>query len=166
MLVADKDISIYFEELVTLLSSSMPIQKAAKSASNWITGTVFAISNDRKIKINEKNIQKSSLALLITEFEKQTLTRNKAESLLRESIQNNKDLKELIEKTVSESNIALNNIDSIIDEVINSNPKAVNDYKSGKEATIGFLIGQVMQKTKGSADPNKVKSILIKKLNG
>jgi len=42
----------------------------------------------------------------------------------------------------------------------------VNDYKSGKEATIGFLIGQVMQKTKGSADPNKVKSILIKKLNG
>jgi aspartyl-tRNA(Asn)/glutamyl-tRNA(Gln) amidotransferase subunit B len=86
--------------------------------------------------------------------------------LLRESIQNNKDLKELIEKTVSESNIALNNIDSIIDEVINSNSKAVNDYKSGKEATIGFLIGQVMQKTKGSADPNKVKSILIKKLNG
>ena len=166
VLVADKDISIYFEELVTLLSSSMPIQKAAKSASNWITGTVFAISNDRKIKINEKNIPKSSLALLITEFEKKTLTRNKAESLLRESIQNNKDLKELIEKTVSESNIALNNIDSIIDEVINSNSKAVNDYKSGKEATIGFLIGQVMQKTKGSADPNKVKSILIKKLNG
>ena len=166
MLVADRDISVYFEELVALLSSSMPVQKAAKSASNWITGAVFAISNDKKIEINEKNIPKSSLALLITEFEKKTLTRNKAESLLRESIENNKDLKELIAKTTQEKTVTLGNIDSIVDEVINSNPKAVNDYKSGKEATIGFLIGQVMQKTKGSADPNKVKSILIKKLNG
>ena len=166
VLVADRDISVYFEELVTLLSSSMPVQKAAKSASNWITGTVFAISNDKKIEINEKNIPKSSLALLITEFEKKTLTRNKAESLLRESIESNKDLKELIAKTTQEKTVTLGNIDSIVDEVINSNPKAVNDYKSGKEATIGFLIGQVMQKTKGSADPNKVKSVLIKKLNG
>ncbi|HQA87648.1 MAG TPA: hypothetical protein PLW18_01060, partial [Candidatus Dojkabacteria bacterium] len=166
VLVADKDISVYFEELVALLSSSMPVQKAAKSASNWITGAVFAISNDKKIEINEKNIPKSSLALLITEFEKKTLTRNKAESLLRESIENNKDLKELIAKTTQEKSVTLENIDSIVDEIINSNPKAVNDYKSGKEATIGFLIGQVMQKTKGSADPNKVKSILIKKLNG
>jgi aspartyl-tRNA(Asn)/glutamyl-tRNA(Gln) amidotransferase subunit B len=166
VLVADKDISVYFEELVALLSSSMPVQKAAKSASNWITGAVFAISNDKKIEINEKNIPKSSLALLITEFEKKTLTRNKAESLLRESIENNKDLKELIAKTTQEKSVTLENIDSIVDEIINSNPKAVNDYKSGKEATIGFLIGQVMQKTKGSADPNKVKSVLIKKLNG
>ena len=166
VLTANKDISIYFEELVNILSSSMPLSEAAKSASNWITGPLFAISNDKKIEITEKNITKESLAFLITEFEKKTLTKNKAESLLKESIENNKDLKELIRETTQEKTKTLENLDSIIDEVINSNPKAVNDYKSGKQTTIGFLIGQVMQKTKGSADPNQVKSILTDKLNG
>ena len=166
VLTADKDISIYFEELVNLLLSSMPLSKAAKSASNWITGPLFAISNDKKIKITEKDIPKESLAFLITEFEKKTLTKNKAESLLKESIENNKDLKELIAETTQEKTVTLGNLDSIVDEVINSNAKAVNDYKSGKQSAVGFLIGQVMQKTKGSADPNQVKSILIDKLNG
>jgi len=144
----------------------MPLSEAAKSTSNWITGPLFAISNDKKIEITEKNIPKESLAFLITEFEKKTLTKNKAESLLKESIENNKDLKELIRETTQEKTKTLENLDSIIDEVINSNPKAVNDYKSGKQTTIGFLIGHVMQKTKGSADPNQVKSILTDKLNG
>ncbi len=166
VLTADKNISTYFEDLLSLLSKSMDTVKAAKAASNWITGTVFSIANDRKIEVNEKNIPKASLAYLILEFEKKVLTKNKAESLLKESIEQKKDLKELVQISLSESKQNTDNLDSIVDEVINNNPKAVNDYKSGKQSTIGFLVGQVMQKTKGSADPNKAKDILIQKLNG
>ena len=50
--------------------------------------------------------------------------------------------------------------------MLNNNPKAVSDFKSGKQASIGYLVGQVMQKTKGSADPNKARLVLIEKLNG
>ncbi|KKP54230.1 MAG: aspartyl/glutamyl-tRNA(Asn/Gln) amidotransferase subunit B, aspartyl-tRNA(Asn)/glutamyl-tRNA (Gln) amidotransferase subunit B, partial [candidate division WS6 bacterium GW2011_WS6_33_547] len=77
-----------------------------------------------------------------------------------------KDLKILIENATKESQDSTSNIESIVDEVINANPKAVNDFKSGKESTIGFLVGQVMQRTKGNANPNIAKSVLIKKLNG
>lgn len=166
VLTANKNISTYFEDLLLLLSKNMDPIKAAKAASNWITGTVFSISNDKKIEINENNIPKESLAYLILEYEKKILTRNKAEELLRASLQQNRDLKELIQTAIKDSESNTNNLDSIVDEVINTNPKAVSDYKSGKQSTIGFLVGQVMQKTKGSADPNKAKDILTEKLNG
>ena len=166
VLTANKDISIYFEDLLNILSKDINVNIAAKAASNWITGAVFSIANDKKIEINESNIPKQSLAYLITEYEKKILTRNKAESILRESLENKKDLKQLITNAIDESKSNTDNLEHIVLDVINSNPKAVNDFKSGKQATIGFLVGQVMQKTKGSADPNKAKDILIKKLNG
>ncbi|HNW23171.1 MAG TPA: Asp-tRNA(Asn)/Glu-tRNA(Gln) amidotransferase subunit GatB [Candidatus Dojkabacteria bacterium] len=166
VLTANKDISIYFEDLLNILSKDMDIIIAAKAASNWITGAVFSIANDKKIEINEQNIPKQSLAYLITEYEKKILTRNKAESILRESLENEKDLKQLITNAINENKSNTDNLESIVLDVINSNPKAVSDFKSGKQATIGYLVGQVMQKTKGTADPNKAKDILIKKLNG
>ena len=166
VLTADRDISKYFEYILEILSKDMDTQKAAKAASNWLTGAVFSIANDKKIDINESNIPKESLSYLILEFEKKILTRNKAEELLRESLEQKKDLKELISKAIEESKENTGNLDSIADEVIKDNPKAVSDFKSGKQATIGYLVGQVMQKTKGSADPNKAKLVLIEKLNG
>ncbi len=166
VLTADRDISKYFEYILEILSKDMDTQKAAKAASNWLTGAVFSIANDKKIDINESNIPKESLSYLILEFEKKILTRNKAEELLRESLEQKKDLKELISKAIEESKENTGNLDSIADEVIKDNPKAVSDFKSGKQATIGYLVGQVMQKTKGSADPNKARLLLIEKLNG
>ena len=166
VLTADRDISKYFEDILDILSKNMDTIKAAKAASNWITGAVFSIANDKKIDINESNIPKESLSYLILEFEKKILTRNKAEELLRESLEQKKDLKELISNTIEESKQNTDNLDSIVDEVISNNPKAVSDFKSGKQASIGYLVGQVMQKTKGSADPNKARLVLIEKLNG
>ena len=166
VLTANLSISNYFEELLPILSKNMDTVKAAKSASNWITGTLFSIANDKKIDINQDNIPKESLAYLILEFEKKVLTKNKAEAILKESLEQKKDLKKLIEKATQESTQNTKNLDSIIDDVINTNSKAVTDFKSGKQSTIGFLVGQVMQKSNGSADPNKARLLLIEKLNG
>jgi aspartyl-tRNA(Asn)/glutamyl-tRNA(Gln) amidotransferase subunit B len=59
-------------------------------------------------------------------------------------------------------------LEKIIDEVIAANPQAVEDAKSGDKKSKkahGFLMGQVMQKTKGSANPQVVAKILSSKLN-
>ncbi len=166
VLTADRDISIYFEKLLSTLSSSFDSKRVAKIASNWLTGAVFSISNNLKIDINDTNIPIESLSLLILHSENKDITRNKAESLLRESIEKKTDLKNLLENTLREKESNTQNLDSIIDDVIRANAKAVSDFKSGKQSTIGFLVGQVMQKTKGSADPNKARLLLIEKLNG
>jgi aspartyl-tRNA(Asn)/glutamyl-tRNA(Gln) amidotransferase subunit B len=55
-------------------------------------------------------------------------------------------------------------IASIIDTVMQANERSVTDYKSGKKNALGFLVGQVMQKSKGKANPALVNKILAKKL--
>ena len=53
---------------------------------------------------------------------------------------------------------------SAVDETIAENPQAVGDYKKGKDVSIKFLIGKVMAKTKGKANPQVVAEILSQKL--
>ena len=57
-------------------------------------------------------------------------------------------------------------IEGIVDEVIAANEKAVNDYKGGNKKAIGALVGQVMKKTRGKANPQMVNKLLAQKLNG
>ena len=55
-------------------------------------------------------------------------------------------------------------IERIIKEVITKNPKAVQDYKAGKQNALQFMAGQVMKETRGTAKPEKVQKILKKLL--
>lgn len=166
VLTSDRDISTYYEDLLALVSSRIDIKDAPKKAANWLTGAVFSIANDHNLEIKEESISKEDIAKLIVAYEEKIVTRNKAEELLRESIEGNKDLGDLIEQTKEQAQSVTNNLESIIEDVLSENTKAVEDFKAGKQASIGYLVGQVMQKTKGSADPNVAKSILIEKLNG
>ncbi|MCM8788792.1 MAG: Asp-tRNA(Asn)/Glu-tRNA(Gln) amidotransferase GatCAB subunit B, partial [Candidatus Omnitrophica bacterium] len=56
-------------------------------------------------------------------------------------------------------------IEKIIHQVLQQNQKAVIDYKSGKTQALGFLVGQVIKKSKNKANPGKVKEILQKMMN-
>jgi aspartyl-tRNA(Asn)/glutamyl-tRNA(Gln) amidotransferase subunit B len=146
----------YFERLQKELSKTLDEKEAAVEASNWLMGTVFAIGN--------LNIDIKDLSLLILAFKDGLLTKSKAEEVLRECLENNKDIKEELERLKEEQEKSSENIDGIVDTVIKENTKAVEDYKSGKKASLGFLLGQVMQVTKGTADPNEVRNILKEKL--
>ncbi len=55
-------------------------------------------------------------------------------------------------------------IESIIDEIIGSNPKQVEQFRAGKEKLLGFFVGQVMKLTQGKANPGQVNKLLRKKL--
>ena len=56
-------------------------------------------------------------------------------------------------------------IKKIVEETIAENPKSVEDYKAGNEKAIGFLVGQVMKKSRGKANPDMVNNLLKDKLN-
>ena len=57
-----------------------------------------------------------------------------------------------------------NALEEIVAQVMQENPKSVNDYKAGKQKAFGFLVGQVMKQTRGKASPNIVNELLKKKL--
>jgi len=54
----------------------------------------------------------------------------------------------------------------VIEKVLQSNPKLVEDYRNGKEKVFGFLVGEVMRGTKGKANPKLVNELLREKLKG
>ena len=151
-----KENASYFEKLQKELSKNLDEKDAAIEASNWLMGTVYAIGN--------LDIDIVDLSLLIIAFKNGVFTKGKAEEILKDCIENNKDISEELEKIKKEKESTGGNIDSIIKEIITNNPKAVEDYKNGKEASISFLLGQVMQATKGTANPNDVRNILVEEL--
>ncbi len=55
-------------------------------------------------------------------------------------------------------------INKVIDKVISSNTKAVSDFRKGQQNAVGFLVGSVMKETKGAANPQEVKKLIIEKL--
>ena len=72
--------------------------------------------------------------------------------------------KVLIEKQISESSLAISDLESWLVEVMTENRKQVEEFRSGKEKILGFLVGQVMKKSKGRGDPKLINDELIKKL--
>ncbi|MBP5204328.1 Asp-tRNA(Asn)/Glu-tRNA(Gln) amidotransferase GatCAB subunit B, partial [bacterium] len=84
--------------------------------------------------------------------------------ILTEHIENGLDIDKEIEQSAKAKEESGGQVDQIVKDVIAKNDKAVADYKSGKVAVIGFLVGQVMQATKGTANPADVKNILEKEL--
>ena len=55
-------------------------------------------------------------------------------------------------------------ISSAIAEAIRENPKAIGDYRAGKGGALNFLVGQVMKKTRGKADPEELNRMLVEAL--
>ncbi|MCD4756268.1 Asp-tRNA(Asn)/Glu-tRNA(Gln) amidotransferase subunit GatB [bacterium] len=165
VLSANKDVAVLFDKLVVDIENELKdLPTSAKLASNCITGTIFAWINEKGISISSANLDIADLVAWNLALNSKEITKSKAEKLLRESLDNKKDLSKLLDDFRKQSSESATNLTDIVKDVILKNEKAVNDFKNGNKASMGFLIGQVMQITQGSADPNETKSILIKEL--
>ena len=83
---------------------------------------------------------------------------------LKKCLNQKKKAKDIIDKKGLKQITNIREIESLIDKVLNNNKDKVDEYKSGKEKLFGYFVGQVMQETKGTANPGIVNDILKKKL--
>jgi len=83
---------------------------------------------------------------------------------LKKCLKQKKKAKEKIQKKGLKQITDTDEIESLIDKVLNNNKDKVDEYKSGKEKLFGYFVGQVMQETKGTANPTAVNEILKKNL--
>ena len=86
-----------------------------------------------------------------------------SQKLLEKLIEKPFDVKKHVKKEKLEAVSDVKELEKYCEEAIKENPQAVEDYKKGEGKALNFLIGKVMQKTKGKATPKKVNEI-IKKL--
>lgn len=166
VLTFDKKNADYFEQFVDSLKklSDFDISKSAKLSANWITGVIFNFLNSEKLSIKEIEIEQNDICKLIIAVENKKINNLKAKELLSKALKNEINFKEeltKIEKIELTDDLAL---ESIVKSILEKNPQAVTDYKNGKVAVIGFLIGQAMKELKGNGDPGKLKDLFISEL--
>lgn len=157
ILIQDIGLADYFEDCVK-------IYPKAKNISNWIMGPILSELNAQKIQIQDLKLKSEALIELISMVDKGVISNLVAKDVLKEMVGSGKSAKQI----VKEKNLAqisdTSELDGIIDGVIKENVKSVEDFKKGKENAVMFLVGKVMRKTKGKANPKVVGEMLKKKL--
>jgi len=157
ILVSDIETSKYFEDVST--------KSDVKLATNWITGELFALLNEKSIEITETPISSDNLAKLINLIKDGTISGKIAKNVFEIMADGDKDPEKIVEEKGLKQQSDPKELEKIIDKVISDNPKNVEFYKSGKDKLFGFFVGQVMKQSNGKANPQLVNEILKKKLN-
>ena len=156
ILVSDKETSEYFEEVIK--------KSDVKLATNWITGELFALLNDRNLEIAQSPISAQNLSKLINLIQNGTISGKIAKTVFELMIDGDRDPKKIIEEKNLKQESDPKEIEKIVLEIISKNKDKVEQYKSGKEKLFGFFVGQVMKLSGGKANPKLVNNILKKKL--
>ncbi|MCD7894203.1 MAG: Asp-tRNA(Asn)/Glu-tRNA(Gln) amidotransferase subunit GatB [Erysipelotrichaceae bacterium] len=157
ILVTSKEISDFYEETIHYCQEYQLV-------CHWLLGDVQAYLNKVNLTINETKLTPQYLGKLITFIQNGTISSKQAKKVFEEIMDSGKDpeiiIKEKGLKQISDPNTLI----SIINEVLDQNSQSVNDYKSGKDRAVGYLIGQIMKKTKGQANPKQTNQLLMKLL--
>jgi len=109
-------------------------------------------------------ITPENFAEFITIIYEKKLTSKLAKILLGEMFETGKDPSDILEEKELIQVSDEKEVEEIAEKIIETNPKAVEDFRSGKESAIQFLIGQMMKETKGRVNPEIAKQILTKLL--
>ena len=159
LLVSDKDISDYFDEVISSGAS-------AKITANWINVQVAEVLNKNQISIKEIKVSPNNLASLLKLVDSKKISHQQAEMVFSKMLTDNEDPEKIVRKMGIE---IINNIDTllkIINEVLDNNPQSIVDYQKGKDRALGYLVGQVMRLTNGQADPELTNKLLLEQLKG
>ena len=159
IMTSDKDMADYFERCAGLY-------KNPKMIANWLMGDIAAYIRENNISIKDLNLKPEHLSGMLKMIDSGAITGKVAKTLLVEVIQTGKDPEDLVKEKGLEQISDQASLETTIYDVIRENPKTADDFKNGKDSAIMFLVGRVMQKTKGRANPNKVNEMLRNKLKG
>ncbi len=154
VLSSDKFYSDLFEEAHT--------QENAKEVANIITTDLMGLV-DTKEKRESSKLTPSHLKAIADSIQSGKITRNSAKNALYEIVKTGKSLSDIISELDLGNVSDESELSKIIESVISEEPQAVEQAKSNPQ-TINYLVGKVMQKTKGKADPKLTLDLLKKKI--
>ena len=154
MLANDHSVSNYFEKCVS------ESKLTPKFIARWIVGELFSLLNKHSTTISSSRVSPTSLNELLAKISRKEISANAGKRVLEIMWETLHD----VDQIINEQELVQISDDSVlqqsVDEIVNSFPQQVQEYMSGKEKILGFLVGQVLKKTKGKANPEIVKTML------
>lgn len=155
VLTKDKKISDYFEECVSLKCDP-------KSACNWITTRILGeLNKSEENTIDDLFIRPNMIVELVTLVNDKKISSDQAKKVFTKMLEEKLTPKEIVKKYDMEVIEDSGLIESLVNEVISENQKAIEDYHNGRTNMLDYLVGQVMKKSKGKANPVEAKSKML-----
>ena len=165
-LTQDKSVTSFFEKVMES-GTKIAIEKPtlAKSAVNWILGEMTRLMNANGSDIQKLLIKPSDLVKLIDMVRAGILNSNMAKEVFEKMFKTGNDPESIIQESGVTQISDTTSIEAFVDTAIINNPQPVEDYISGKDSAMQFLMGQVMKITSGKANPQMVTKLLKAKLD-
>lgn len=157
VLTLTRPMSEFYEEVASV--SGDP-----KTAANWLMGDLAGLLKAAGKEIEESPVSARHLGELVAMVSKGELTGKSAKDVLPKMFESGEAPGPIVEREGLKTMSDMGAVEKIIDDVIAANPKQVEQYKSGKTAVMGFLVGQVMKASRGQAAANVVNEMLKTKL--
>ena len=159
LIVSDKKFAAYFDEAAKSTED-------AKSVANWMLGDVSAYLNANSVTIGEFPVSPTHLGEMVNLINKGVLSSKLAKKVFAEMLKTDKAPAALVKELGLEQVSDAGAIQAMVDEVLAANPQSVADIKAGKDKAIGFLVGQIMKKSRGKANPGMVNQMIKKSILG
>ena len=154
-----KDWSEFFEEAVSDGADS-------KAAANWMTGDLAGLLNEHHVELSASKVRPRHVTDLVKLLAAGAIGSAAAKTALAEAFESGASIEQIVDerglRQVSDSAA----LDGIVQEVIAENPGPAEQFRGGKEGALNALIGHVMKKTRGAADPQVAAEILRRRLSG
>ena len=157
ILTKEKSVSDYFEK--TIEAGCDP-----KLASNWITSIILGELNKKEIEINEIFITPSMLSDLIKLVSNGDISSKQGKEVLYRSLEEEIEPVKIVEQEGMKQIGGADEILKIVTEVLEEQPQSIEQYKNGRTNIVDFLVGQVMKKTHGQANPAMARSMMIEEI--
>lgn len=158
ILTSERELADFFEE-------TLAIYPNAKKLSNWIMTELIRELRDRDQELGQCQLSPANLANLLGLVEKGTISGKIAKKVFQEMMETGKDA----DTVVKEKNLVQmsdeGDLLKIIQEILVANPAQVTQFKEGKTKVMGFFVGQLMQQTKGRANPKMANKLFADALN-
>ena len=167
--IVNKDLGGYFEKVVSEFKPNLPKDKLSnliKVAANYLITDLQGLLKGKSVKTNDFLITPENFAEFVTLIQDGKISSKIAKIVLAEMFKTGADPSHIVGEKGLVQITDKTEIERIIKEVIKSNLKAVEDWKSGKENALQFLFGKVMAISKGKAGPQIVNELLKDTLNG
>ena len=159
ILTASRELAEYFEAAAAAAGG------AGKLAANWVMGELSGALNKENCAITDSPVSAGTLGGLLQRIEDGTLSGKLAKQVFEAMWKGEGTADEIIEQQGLKQISDAGAIAGIIKEVLDNNPKQLEQYRGGQEKLFGFFVGQVMKATQGKANPKQVNELLRKLLD-
>ena len=161
VLVADRTLSHLFEQTMAELD-----RVPARTVANWIVQNLAAVLNERELAPSDLQLQPHQLADVIRIVEDGTVSVTAGKQVLDEVVTTGKPAEQVVDERGLRQVSDTAALEAWVDQAIAENPGPVEQFRGGKDGALNAVVGQVMKKSGGSANPKLVQDLLRQRLSG